>query len=51
MQTITNKDGKAEKVVVKKPKGPMKGVELQGKVGGRRRVVKNRPTPAKEEKK
>lgn len=44
------KDGKTEKVVVKKPKGPMKGVELQGKVGGRRRVVKNRPAPAKDEK-
>lgn len=50
VQTKTTKDGKVEKVVVKKPKGPMKGVELQGKVGGRRRVVKNRPTPAKEDK-
>ncbi|SGY69006.1 BQ5605_C004g02940 [Microbotryum silenes-dioicae] len=50
---VNEKTGKKETVVVKKPKGPMRGVELQGKVGGRRRVVKpSKPVaPAKEEKK
>ncbi|SCV72499.1 BQ2448_4036 [Microbotryum intermedium] len=50
---VNEKTGKKETVVVKKPKGPMRGVELQGKVGGRRRVVKpSKPaTPAKEDKK
>ncbi|ORY90640.1 DnaJ domain-containing protein [Leucosporidium creatinivorum] len=54
-EVITTKDGKKETIVVpKKPKGPMKGVELQGKVGGRRRAVKPRAPGAKtkeEEKK
>lgn len=47
-EVITTKDGKKETIVVpRKPKGPMKGVELQGKVGGRRRAVKPRAPGAK----
>ncbi|KAK4056271.1 hypothetical protein OIO90_002714 [Microbotryomycetes sp. JL221] len=43
-EQVVTRDG--QEVIVKKPaqKGPVKGVELQGKVGGRRRVVKNRPS-------
>jgi DnaJ family protein C protein 1 len=44
-EVVIDKNGKETAVVVKKPKGPMKGVELQGKVGGRRRAVKPR-TPS-----
>lgn len=46
-EVIINKDGKEEIKVIKAPKvkGPTKPVELQGKVGGRRRAVKPR-TPS-----
>lgn len=33
-------DAKGKPVVVRKPRGPAKGIEGTGKVGGRRRVVK-----------
>lgn len=48
-KVVIDKDGKETIVptVVKKPKGPGKGVELQGKVGGRRRAVKPRTPSSK----
>lgn len=47
-EQVVTRDGKD--VIVKKPKGPVRGVELQGKVGGRRRVVKQRPVAASSDK-
>ncbi|KAM0792814.1 hypothetical protein ACM66B_002580 [Microbotryomycetes sp. NB124-2] len=41
-EQVVTRDGK--EVIVKKPKGPTRPVELTGKVGGRRRVVKSRPS-------
>ncbi|KAK4049448.1 hypothetical protein OIV83_004181 [Microbotryomycetes sp. JL201] len=41
-EQIVTRDGK--EVIVKKPKGPTRPVELSGKVGGRRRVVRSRPS-------
>lgn len=50
-EKVVGKNGKTEIVLVRKPKGPARGVEIQGKIGGmRRKVMPKRPeTPKPEE--